>query len=180
MDGVIYRGSQLIPGADGFIESLLQREIPFIFLTNNSQRTRRDVATKLSRMGIDVGEEHIFTWGAPQFTLYDKAGVPDLTGYDLVILDVCEVRIGKNCMIGPRVSICTATHSIDAQERNSGFEFGAPISIGDNVWIGAHAVINPGVTIGNNVVIASGAVVTRSFGDDVVIGGTPAKILKEL
>jgi maltose O-acetyltransferase len=102
------------------------------------------------------------------------------SNYDLVILDVCEVRIGKNCMIGPRVSICTATHSIDAQERNSGFEFGAPISIGDNVWIGAHAVINPGVTIGKNVVIASGAVVTRSFGDDVVIGGTPAKILKEL
>ena len=61
MDGVIYRGSQLIPGADRFIESLLEREIPFIFLTNNSQRTRRDVATKLSRMGIDVGEEHIFT-----------------------------------------------------------------------------------------------------------------------
>jgi NagD protein len=61
MDGVIYRGSQLIPGADRFIQQLRVLEIPFVFLTNNSQRTRRDVATKLCRMGIDVEEKHIFT-----------------------------------------------------------------------------------------------------------------------
>src|SRR5438128_824016 len=61
MDGVIYRGSQLIPGADRFIADLLRLEVPFLFLTNNSQRTRRDVATKLQRLGIDVGEEHVFT-----------------------------------------------------------------------------------------------------------------------
>lgn len=61
MDGVLYRGSQLIPGADYFVQQLLARDIPFRFLTNNSQRTRRDVVTKLARMGVDVGEEHIFT-----------------------------------------------------------------------------------------------------------------------
>jgi len=61
MDGVIYRGSELIPGADRFIEQLLLEQTPFLFLTNNSQRTRRDVAAKLRRMGIRVGEEHIFT-----------------------------------------------------------------------------------------------------------------------
>lgn len=61
MDGVIYRGSELIPGADRFVQSLLEREVPFLFLTNNSQRTRRDVVTKLSRMGIDVDENHVFT-----------------------------------------------------------------------------------------------------------------------
>ncbi|WP_145061963.1 HAD-IIA family hydrolase [Adhaeretor mobilis] len=61
MDGVIYRGSQLIPGADRFINALLAQEIPFLFLTNNSQRTRRDVTTKLQRMGIEVEERHIFT-----------------------------------------------------------------------------------------------------------------------
>lgn len=61
MDGVIYRGSQLIPGADRFIAELLANNIPFLFLTNNSQRTRRDVATKLQRLGIEVGEEHVFT-----------------------------------------------------------------------------------------------------------------------
>jgi NagD protein len=61
MDGVIYRGSHLIPGADRFINELRTTEIPFVFLTNNSQRTRLDVATKLQRLGIDVEEEHVFT-----------------------------------------------------------------------------------------------------------------------
>ena len=61
MDGVIYRGSELIPGADGFIKRLIHEEIPFLFLTNNSRRTRRDVATNLSRMGIPVEESHVFT-----------------------------------------------------------------------------------------------------------------------
>src|SRR2546426_1103247 len=61
MDGVIYRGHELIPGADKFVQQLRRRGIPFRFLTNNSQRTRRDVVCKLSRMGIEVEEEHIYT-----------------------------------------------------------------------------------------------------------------------
>ena len=61
MDGVIYRGSQLIPGAERFIRSLQEQQIPFLFLTNNSQRTRRDVMTRLGRMGIEVSESEIFT-----------------------------------------------------------------------------------------------------------------------
>src|SRR5437899_10759300 len=61
MDGVIYRGHELIPGADRFVQQLRTREIRFCFLTNNSQRTRRDVVTKLARMGVDVEEDHIFT-----------------------------------------------------------------------------------------------------------------------
>lgn len=61
MDGVIYRGSRLIPGAERFIKTLRAKGIPYLFLTNNSQRTRRDVATKLQRMGIDTEEQNIFT-----------------------------------------------------------------------------------------------------------------------
>src|SRR5687767_9066506 len=61
MDGVLYRGSQLIAGADLFIEQLRRREIPFRFLTNNSQRTRRDVVAKLAHLGIEAEEEHVFT-----------------------------------------------------------------------------------------------------------------------
>lgn len=61
MDGVLYRGSELIPGADRFVRALRERDIPFRFLTNNSQRTRRDVAAKLARMGVEVEEEHVFT-----------------------------------------------------------------------------------------------------------------------
>lgn len=100
--------------------------------------------------------------------------------YNCVILDVAEVRIGKNCYLGPQVGIYTATHPIKASERYNGLGLGKPITIGDNCWIGGHAVINPGVCLGNNVVVGSGAVVTKSFGDDVVIGGNPARVLKRI
>src|SRR5215831_15573753 len=61
MDGVVYRGHHLIPGADRFIQQLRSAQVPFLFLTNNSQRTRRDVATRLQRLGIDAEEGHVFT-----------------------------------------------------------------------------------------------------------------------
>lgn len=100
--------------------------------------------------------------------------------FDCVILDVCEVRIGDNCLVGPGVHIYTATHPIDPQERNTGLEYGKSVHIGHNVWIGGRAVINPGVNIGDNVVIASGAVVTKDVPNNVVVGGNPAKIIKRI
>lgn len=100
--------------------------------------------------------------------------------YGCIILDVNRVTIGKNCMMAPNVALYSATHPVRAEERYNGVELGKPITIGDNCWIGGGAVINPGVTLGDNVVVASGAVVTKSFGDNVVIGGNPAKVIREL
>ncbi|WP_239255753.1 maltose acetyltransferase domain-containing protein [Listeria ilorinensis] len=100
--------------------------------------------------------------------------------FDCLILDVCEVHIGKNCMLAPGVHIYTATHPIDPIERYSGRELGKPVVIGENVWIGGRSIINPGVTLGNNVVVASGSVVTKDFPDNVVIGGNPARVLKTI
>ncbi|EKE77812.1 sugar O-acetyltransferase [Gallaecimonas xiamenensis] len=100
--------------------------------------------------------------------------------FGCVILDVAAVRIGDNCFIAPQVGIYTASHPIDPVERVSGLEFGKPVTIGHNCWIGGHATINPGVTLGDNVVVASGAVVTKSFGDNLVIGGNPATVLKKI
>lgn len=98
--------------------------------------------------------------------------------FDCVMLDVCPIHIGDNCMLAPGVHIYTATHPLDAVERNSGREFGKPVTIGNNVWIGGRAVVNPGVTIGDNVVVASGAVVIKNVPPDVVVGGNPARIIK--
>ncbi|WP_354624354.1 sugar O-acetyltransferase [Psychromonas sp. MME2] len=102
------------------------------------------------------------------------------SNFGCVILDVAEVRIGDNCFIAPQVGIYTATHPIDPNERISGLEYAKPILIGNNCWIGGHATINPGVKLGDNVVVASGAVVTKSFANNVVIGGNPARVLKEI
>ncbi|MEN8772915.1 MAG: sugar O-acetyltransferase [Akkermansiaceae bacterium] len=102
------------------------------------------------------------------------------SNFDLTILDVCKIVIGKNCLIGPKVGIYSATHPLDKELRRNGAEFGAPITIGNDCWIGGHSVINPGVTLGNGVVVASGSVVTKDFGDNVLVGGVPAKTLKDL
>lgn len=102
------------------------------------------------------------------------------SNYNLTILDVSTVHFGDNCMLGPNVSIYTATHPIDPTERNSGIEYAKPIVIGNNVWIGGSAVINPGVTIGDNVVVASGAVVVKDVPENCVVGGNPAKIIKTI
>ncbi|KHF40100.1 maltose acetyltransferase domain-containing protein [Halalkalibacter okhensis] len=98
--------------------------------------------------------------------------------FDCVFLDVCEIRIGDNCFIAPGAHIYTATHPLNAEERITGKEYGKPVTIGNNVWIGGRSIINPGVQIGHNVVIASGAVVTKNVRDHVVVGGNPARIMK--
>ena len=96
------------------------------------------------------------------------------------IIDVAPVKIGDNVMLGPNVQIITAGHPIHPDSRNSKYEYGMPITIGDNVWIGAGAIILPGVNIGNNTVIGAGAVVTKDIPDGVVVAGNPCRILKEI
>jgi maltose O-acetyltransferase len=100
--------------------------------------------------------------------------------FDCTILDVCEVRFGYHCMLGPGVQIYTATHPLHPTERNSGKEYAKPITFGNNVWIGGSAVINPGVTIGDNAVIASGAVVTKDVPGNTIVGGNPARVIKQI
>lgn len=102
------------------------------------------------------------------------------SNYNLVILDVGKVIIGDNVMFAPNVSIYTAGHPIHPETRNTGYEYGISITIGDNVWIGGSAVINCGVKIGNNVVIGSGSVVTKDIPDNSVAVGNPARIIRTI
>ncbi len=100
--------------------------------------------------------------------------------FDTVFLDVCPITFGDNCMLGPNVKLYTATHPLNPVKRNSGLEDGAPITVGDNAWIGGGATLLAGVTLGDNVVVGAGSVVTKSFPDNVVIAGNPAQIIREL
>ena len=100
--------------------------------------------------------------------------------YNCVILDVAKVTIGENVMFAPNVSIYTAGHPIHPESRNSGYEYGIPVTIGNNVWVGGNVVINPGVTIGNNVVIGAGSVVTKDIPDNVIAVGNPCRVIREI
>ncbi|MDY7394135.1 sugar O-acetyltransferase [Aureibaculum sp. 2210JD6-5] len=109
-----------------------------------------------------------------------KVGNQVFMNYNCCILDVAEVNIGDRVMFGPNVQLYTATHPLDAKTRASWLEFAKPISIGNDVWIGGGAIVCPGVTIGNGAVIGAGAVVTKDVPDNVLVGGNPAKIIKEI
>ena len=100
--------------------------------------------------------------------------------YNCTILDVAKVKIGDNCQIAPNVAIYTAGHPIHPVTRNSLYEYGKEVTIGDNVWIGGNTVICPGVHIGDNVVIGAGSVVTKDIPDWSVAAGNPCRVLKKI
>lgn len=109
-----------------------------------------------------------------------EVGKNFFANYNCCILDVAKVKIGDNCMFAPNVSVYTAGHPIHPDTRNSGYEYGIKVTIGDNVWVGGNTVICPGVRIGNNVVIGAGSVVTRDLPDNVVAAENPCRIIKKI
>lgn len=100
--------------------------------------------------------------------------------YGCVILDPGEVFIGDHVFLAPHVSLYTAAHPIDAEVRNAELEYALPIRIGSSVWIGGNTVVCPGVTIGDNVVIGAGSVVTHDVPSGVVAAGNPCKVLRPI
>lgn len=156
------------------------RELVRIY--NETPETETERRTEILRNLLGTAGEAVFMESNIRFDYGYNTHVGDnfSANFDCVILDVCEVRIGNNCMVAPGVHIYTATHPLDSGERNSGKEYGKPVAIGNNVWIGGKAVINPGVTIGHDAVIASGAVVTKDVPNNSVVGGNPAKVIKQL
>ena len=109
-----------------------------------------------------------------------EVGENFFANYNLTVLDVGKVRIGKNAQIAPNVSIYTAGHPIHPDSRNSGYEYGIEVTIGDNVWIGGNVCIMPGVTVGDNVVIGAGSVVTKDIPDSVIAVGNPCRVVRTI
>lgn len=95
------------------------------------------------------------------------------------ILDGGEVRFGDNVLLAPNVGIYTAGHPLDVHQRVAGIEYAYPITIGNNVWIGADVSILPGVSIGDNTIIGAGSVVTKNIPASVIAVGNPCKVIKE-
>lgn len=97
-----------------------------------------------------------------------------------VILDCAKVIFGDNVFIAPNCGFYTAGHPVDSKRRNEGLEYAYPIHVGDNVWFGGGVQVMPGVTIGSNVVIGSGSVVTKDIPSNVVAAGNPCKVIRAI
>ncbi len=100
--------------------------------------------------------------------------------FNLTLVDDTHIYVGDYTMFGPNVTVATAGHPINPELREKGYQYNAPVKIGNNCWIGAGAIIVPGVTIGNNVVIGAGSVVNKDIPSNVVAVGNPCKVLREV
>ena len=109
-----------------------------------------------------------------------EVGKNFFANYNCTIIDVAKVKIGDNCQMAPNVAIYTAGHPIHPVARNSMYEYGIGVTIGDNVWIGGNTVILPGVHIGSNTVIGAGSVVTKDIPDWSVAVGNPCRVIKQI
>ncbi len=109
-----------------------------------------------------------------------EVGKNFFANYNCTMLDVAKITIGENCFMASNVAIYTAGHPIHPDSRNSMYEYGIPVTIGDNVWIGGNTVICPGVTIGSNCVIGAGSVVTKDIPDWSVAAGNPCRVIRKI
>ena len=100
--------------------------------------------------------------------------------YNCVILDCAKVTIGANTLFAPGVQIYTAHHPTDPEERLSGKELATPVRIGANCWLGGNVIVCPGVTIGDNVTVGAGSVVTRDLPSNCVAVGNPCRVIREV
>lgn len=109
-----------------------------------------------------------------------EVGKNFFANYNCMIIDVARVKIGDNCQMAPNVAIYTAGHPVHPASRNTAYEYGIEVTVGDNVWIGGNTVIVPGVHIGSNTVIGAGSVVTKDIPDWVIAAGNPCRVIRKI
>lgn len=168
-----------------FDDDLFQRRVEAKKLFRAYNKTDDDQVAErkelMARLFKKVGEN---VWIEPDFrcefgkniTIEDNVYI----NFGCVILDCAEVTIGANTLLGPNIGLYAANHSIDAEERIHGGCCGKPIHIGKNVWLGGDVKIVPGVSIGDNTIIGTGSIVTKSIPANVIAVGNPCKVLRPI
>lgn len=150
---------------------------------NNLRPSDTAAQQKIMRrlLGKTVGDS--FCIVAPFWCDYGyniEIGENFFANHNTVILDGAKVKFGNNVFVAPNCGFHTAGHPIDAERRNRGLEYAYPITVGDNVWIGAGVQVMPGVTIGSNVVIGGGSVVVKDIPSNVVAVGNPCRVVRPI
>ena len=173
--GELYRGAD----ADSLREYRRTQELVGAFnaaAANADQERDAILRQMLRHVGDDVEVRPRFGCEYGEISIGDGTFV----NFDAIFLDVAAITIGAACQIATRVQLLTAGHPIDPQPRRDRWEFGKPITIADNVWLGGGVIVCPGVSIGEDTVVAAGAVVARDLPAGVVAGGVPARVIREI
>lgn len=165
--------------------SLLEEQLrcnELVYDFNATRPSQADLRRELlGKIFADVGEG---CWVEPplraNWGIHTHLGDHVYANFNLTLVDDTHVYIGDSVMIGPNVTISAAGHPVDPDLRREVYQYNLPIRIGENVWIGAGAVILPGVTIGKNSVIGAGSVVNRDIPENVVALGVPCRVLREI
>lgn len=148
---------------------------------NTTREAERDVRRALLQQIFGKGGDTV--WMQPPFYCdYGQnieLGKRVFFNFNCIVLDVCRVRIGDYTQFGPGVQVLTPMHPLEAELRRKQ-EYGKPVDIGSDVWVGAGALILPGVRIGNKAVIGAGSVVTRDIPDRVLAAGNPCRVIREI
>lgn len=174
------RGEPIVPGTEihGFMCELAQRALQFTMELNNTYHSPEEIRRIMSQLtGQRIDDS--FNMFPP---FYTDCGINLHIGRNVFFNSGCRfqdqggIYIGDGALIGHNVVLATINHGLNPTYR--GTNYLAPIRIGSNVWIGANATVLPGVTIGDNAVIAAGAVVTKDVGANIVVGGIPAKPIR--
>lgn len=163
------------------IEQTQRLELLYEYNTTRPSEAKRRTAL-LKKMFRSIGEgcylEPPFhaNWAGKHVTF----GKNVYANFNLTLVDDGEITVGDYCMFGPNVTITTGGHPVDPSLREKAYQYNLPIHIGNNVWIGAGAVLLPGVTIGDNTVIGAGSIVTKDIPANVVAVGNPCRVMREI
>ena len=166
---------------DLMIEQLNCLELLYDFNSTRplEQNKRQEL---LKKMFAEIGENCYIeppfhsNWGGKNVHFGNSV----YANFNLTLVDDCDIFVGNNVMFAPNVTVATATHPINPVLRSKQAQYNLPVHIGNNVWIGAGAIILPGVSIGDNTVIGAGSVVTKDIPANVVAVGNPCKVLREI
>lgn len=182
LDKTLHSGELYLPNDDSIMKLQLQC-LDKLYDFNQTRPTELDTRDKmLKEMFAEIGEgcyiEPPFhaNWGGR----HCHFGKFVYANFNLTCVDDTHIYVGDNTMIGPNVTIATAGHPILPELREQGYQYNMPVHIGKNCWLGAGVVVVPGITIGDNVVIGAGSVVTKDLPSNVVAVGNPCRVLREV
>ena len=178
----MFSGDLYLPGDDEIMEEQLNC-LDMLYDFNQTRPTELKKRDKmLKNMFAEIGENCYIepplhsNWGGK----HCHFGKGVYANFNLTLVDDTHIYVGDYTLFGPNVVVATAGHPIDPELRKKTYQYNFPVHIGRNCWIGAGAVIVPGVTIGDNVVIGAGSVVTKDIPSNVVAVGNPCRVLREI